>query len=134
MMHDRPDMIDAFPRVLRFPIPDPPVQPLDLRADHRLRRRAYGITRGQPVRDLFAMLKFHRYVKPIKNRRFQDARAGENAAESGTTIGESRQHSVLDSTNRIEVLPDQPFDVCLGFRDAAENLTTTSLCFDIANP
>ena len=30
-MQHRPDTIHAFPRVLRFPIPDPPVQPLDLR-------------------------------------------------------------------------------------------------------
>jgi hypothetical protein len=54
--------------------------------------------------------------------------------EPGTTISESRHHGVLVSTNRIEVFPDQPFDVRSGFRDAAENLTAASLRFDIANP
>jgi hypothetical protein len=70
----------------------------------------------------------------VENRQFQDARAGENAPKSGTTIGEGGQHGVPVSANCIEVLPDQPFDVCPGFRDAAENLTATSLRFDIANP
>jgi hypothetical protein len=70
----------------------------------------------------------------VENRRFQDARAGENAPKSGTTIGEGRQHGVPVSADRIEVLPDQRFDVRRGFRDAAENLTATSLRFDIANP
>jgi hypothetical protein len=70
----------------------------------------------------------------VENRRFQDARTGENAPESGTTIGEGRQHGVLVSTNRVEVLSDQPFDVRPDFRDAAENLTAAGFRFDIANP
>ena len=105
---------------------------------HRPRSRPspprVGITCGQPVRDLFEVLKFHRDVKPIKNRQFQDPRTGKNAPEPRTTIGESRQHGVLVSTNRIEVFPDQPFDVRPGLRDAAENLTAARLRFDIAYP
>src|SRR5208337_1442624 len=56
MRHDRTNTIDAFPRVLRFPIPDPPVQSVNLRDDHGLRRRACRITCLQPVRDLFEVL------------------------------------------------------------------------------
>jgi hypothetical protein len=61
-------------------------------------------TRSQPVRHLFEVLKFHRYVKPIKNRRFQDARAGENTPKSGTTIGEGRQHGVPVSANCMGIM------------------------------
>jgi hypothetical protein len=87
-----------------------------------------------PVRDLFEMLKSHRDVESVENRRLQDSSAGENAPESGATIGEGRQHGVLVSTNRVEVLSDQPFNVRPGFRDGAENLTTAGFRFDIANP
>ena len=80
------------------------------------------------------MLKPHRDMEPVQNRRFQDASLGENTPEPRTTIGESRQHGVLVSTNRIEVFPDQPFDVRPGLRDAAENLTAARLRFDIAYP
>jgi hypothetical protein len=86
------------------------------------------------VSGLFEVLKFHRDVEPVENRRFQDARIGENAPESGTTIGESRQHGVLVSANRVEVVSDQPFDVRPDFRDAVENLTATGRRFDIAYP
>jgi hypothetical protein len=37
------------------------------------------------------------------------------------------------AANRIEILSDQPFDVCPGFRDAAENLTAAGFRFDIVN-
>ena len=50
------------------------------------------------------------------------------------TIGKGRQRGVAGTANRIEVLSDQPFDVCPGFRDAAENLTAAGFRFDIANP
>jgi hypothetical protein len=33
------DAIDAFAHIFGFPIPDPAVQPVNLRDDHRLRRR-----------------------------------------------------------------------------------------------
>src|SRR5208283_2996119 len=56
IIHALTNTIDAFPRVLRFPIPDPPVQSLNLRDDHGLRRRACRITCLQPVRDLFEVL------------------------------------------------------------------------------
>jgi hypothetical protein len=99
MMHNRPDTIDAFPRVLRFSIPDPPVQSLDLGYDHRLRGRARRINRNQPAGDLFEMLEFHCNMKPVEYRRFQDASSGENAPESRATIGERRQHGVLGPIN-----------------------------------
>ena len=47
----------AFP----FQIRSATARPRD---DHGLRRRACGITRSQPVRHLFEVLKFHRYMKP----------------------------------------------------------------------
>src|SRR5271167_2824934 len=111
MMHHCADTVDAFPRVLRFSIPYPPVQPLDLGHDHRLRGRARRITRRQSIANLFEMLKSHRDVEPVKNRRLQNSSAGENTPESWTTIGEGRQHGTPGGANRVEVLPDQPFDV-----------------------
>ena len=70
----------------------------------------------------------------VQNRRFQDARTGQNTPQAGTTIGKGGQHGVLVPTNRIEMPPDQPFDVRPGFRNAAENLTATARRFNIANP
>jgi len=133
-MHHRADTGDAFPRVLRFSIPDPPVQSLDLGHDHRLRGRARRIVRRQSIANLFEMLKSHRDVEPVENRRFQDTSIGENTPESRTTIGEGRQRGVAGAANRIEVLSDQPFDVCPGLRDAAEHPTAAGFRFDIAGP
>ena len=50
-----------------------------------------------------------------------------------TTIGEGRQRGIAGAANRIEVLSDQPFDVCPGLRDAAENLTAAGFRFGIAS-
>ena len=87
-MHHCADTVDAFPRILRFSIPDPPVQPLHLLDDYRLRGRARRITRRQSIANLFEMLKPHRDMEPVQNRRFQDASTGENTPESRTTIGD----------------------------------------------
>ena len=133
-MHHCADTIGALPRVLRFSIPDPPVQSLDLGNNHRLRGCARRITRRQAIADLFEMLKSHRDMEPVKNWRFQNASIGENAPEFRTTIVEGRQRGATGAANRIEVLPYQLFDVCPGLRDAAENLTAPRFRFDIANP
>jgi hypothetical protein len=93
------DTVDAFPRILRFSIPDPPVQSLDLGHDHRLRGRARRITRRQSITNLFEMLKPHRDMEPVQNRRLQDASIGENTPESRTTIGEGRQRGVAGAAN-----------------------------------
>ena len=106
MMHHCTDTVDAFPRVLRFSIPDPPMQSLDLGHDHRLRGRARRITRRQSIANLFEMLKPHRDMEPVQSRRFQDASIGENTSESRTTFGEGRQRGVAGAANRIEVLSD----------------------------
>ena len=95
---------------------------------------ARQITRRQSIANLFEMLKFHRDMEPVQNRRFQDTSIGENTPESRTTTGEGRQRGVAGAANRLEVLSDQPFDVCPGLRDGAENLTTAGFRFDIANP
>jgi len=89
-----------FRAFFAFPFQIPPVQSLNLRDDHGLRRRACRITCLQPVRDLFEVLESHSDVEPVENRRFQDASTGEYAPESWTTIGEGRQHGVPGSTNR----------------------------------
>ena len=114
-MHHCADAVDAFPCILRFSIPDSPVQSLNLGHDHRLRGRARWITRRQSIADLFEMLNPHRDMEPVQNRQFQDASIGENTPESRTTIGEGRQRGVTGGANRIEVLSDQPFDVCPAF-------------------
>jgi hypothetical protein len=108
MMHHCADTVDAFPRVLRFSIPDPPVQSLDLGHDHCLRGRARRITRRQSIANLCEMLKPHRDMVPVQNRRFQDASICENTSESRTTIGKGCQRGVAGAANRIEVLLISP--------------------------
>ena len=89
---------------------------------------------NQPVRHLFEMLKFHRDVKPVKNRRFQDARAGENTRSPGQpSVKAVSTVSLFPPTASRFFLISASMSVD-GFRDAAENLTATSLRFDIANP
>src|SRR6202041_2729992 len=129
MMHHCADTVDAFPRVPRSSIPDPPVQSLDLGHNHRLRGRAPRITRRQSIANLFEMLKPDRDMEPVQNWRFQDTTIGENTPESRTTIGEGGPRGVVGAANRIEVLSDQPFDVCPGFRDGTENLTAAGFRF-----
>jgi hypothetical protein len=80
------------------------------------------------------MLKPHRDMEPVQNRWLKDASIGENSPESWTTIGEGRQRGVAGAANRIEVLSDQPFNVCPSLRDGAENPTAAGFRFDIANP
>ena len=118
MMHDRAETINALPRVLRLPIPDPPVQSVNLRDDHDLRRREGGIASRQPRRDLFHVVKSHSDVEPAENWLYRDASFSENAPKPRTTAGERRQHSVPGSSNRVEVLPSQPDDVSASFCDA----------------
>ena len=56
MMHDRADTIDAGSGILGFAIPQPPVQPLDLGDDHRLRRHPCRIIGRQAAGDLLEVL------------------------------------------------------------------------------
>jgi hypothetical protein len=71
--------VDAFPGIFGFAIPDAPVQPLDLRGDHRLRRHPRRMISRQGAGDLLEVLKPRTDVEPVKNRRRGDAGIGENA-------------------------------------------------------
>src|SRR5271168_543243 len=59
MMHDRADTNDAFPRIFRFAIPDPPTLSLDFGDDHSLRRHSREIAGRQRAGDLLEMFKPH---------------------------------------------------------------------------
>jgi hypothetical protein len=78
--------------------------------------------------------KPHTDVEPVKNWQFSDARVRENAPETRTTVAEHGQHQDLGAPNGFGFTADQRFDSCIGFRDGAEYLPATSLCFDIADP
>ena len=112
-----------------------PVQSLDLGHDHCLRGSARGITRRQSIANLFEMLKPHRDMERVQNRRFQDTSTGEN------TPGVQGQPSVKAVSAVSPVPPTAsrffliiPSDVRpSGLRDAAENPTAAGFRFDIAN-
>ena len=73
-------------------------------------------------------------MKPVENRRLGDASIDENAPKPWTTIGQGRQFGAFNSADGVEAPAYQHLDVRVGFRDGAENLSTTRLRFDIANP
>src|SRR5271165_4264401 len=134
MMHHRTNAIDADLRVLGFAIPQPPVQPLHLLDDHRLRRHPHRITGRQAARCLLEVLESHADMKPVENRQLADAGIGENAPEPRAPVGEGSQHRVLGSSDGVEALADQDFDVCIGFGNGTENLPATRLRFDVTDP
>src|SRR3954466_11442413 len=73
MMHHRADTLDADLRVLGFAVPQPPVQTVNLRDNHRLRRRPGRIIRRQATGDLLEVLQPHTDMEPIQNGRLGDA-------------------------------------------------------------
>ena len=110
------------------------MQPLDLRDDHRLCRHPCGIVGRQAGGDLLQVLEPHGDMKPIQDRRSDDAGIGKNAAKARATIGEGGHRRVLGSADGIEVAADQLLDVGIGADDSAENLAATRRRFDIADP
>jgi hypothetical protein len=133
-MYGRADTNDAFPRIFRFAIPDPPTQSLDFGDDHSLRRYSRQIAGRQCAGDLLKMFKPHSDMKPVENWRFGDSGIGENASESRTSIGEDRQFGAFRSADGVKVPADQCLGVRIGFRDGIENLSCTGFGFDVANP
>jgi hypothetical protein len=83
MVHHRTNAIDADLRVLGFAIPQPPVQPLHLLDDHRLRRHPCRIIGRQAAGCLLEVLEPHADVEPVENRQLSDAGISENAPQSG---------------------------------------------------
>jgi hypothetical protein len=65
MMHHRADALDADVSVLGFAVPQPPVQTVNLRDDHRFRRRSFRIIRRQAAGDLRQVLQPHADVEPV---------------------------------------------------------------------
>ena len=70
----------------------------------------------------------------VENRQLADAGISENTSQSRATVGEGGQHRVLGSSDGVETLADQDFDVYVGLGDSAENLPSTRFGFDIADP
>src|SRR5271168_4293349 len=125
MMHHRTNAIDADLRVLGFAIPQPPVQPLHLLDDHSLRRHPRRIIYRQAAGCLLEVLESHADMEPVENRQLGDAGISENAPQSGAPVGEGGQHRVLGSSDGVEALADQDFDVRIGFGNGTKSLPLT---------
>src|ERR1019366_2856193 len=121
MMHDRADTIDAFPGIGGVAIPNAPVQSLNLRDDHCLRGYPWGIVSRQRIGDLLQVLKSHSDMEPVQDRQIVDASIGENTSKAGTTIGKCSQRGVFSSSDGVEVMTNQHFDIRFGSDDGAEN-------------
>ena len=134
MMHHCADTTDADLSILGFAIPQPPVQALDLRDNHRLRRHPCRVIRRQTAGCLLQVLQPHGDVEPVEHRRLGDTGISQNAPQAGAPVGERGQHRVLGSPDGVEAAADQHFDVRIGFGDGAENLPPASLRFNIADP
>jgi len=63
-----------------------------------------------------------------------DAGGGQYRPQTGASVGETRQLRVAGSANGLELPADQGDDVRIRSRDGSENLTSSSLSLDIANP
>jgi hypothetical protein len=133
MVHHGTDTIDADLGILCFAVPQSPVQPLDFRDDHRLRRGLLRIIGRQAFGDLLQMLEPHADMKPVEDRHLGDASIGENEPQPGATIGEGRQFRVVGCSDGIQALADQYFDVRIRLGDGAKNLPPTRPGFDIAD-
>ena len=134
MMHHCADTTDADLSILGFAIPQPPVQALDLRDNHRLRRHPCRVIRRQTAGCLLQVLQPHGDVEPVEHRRLGDTGISQNAPQAGAPVGERGQRRVLGSPDGVEATADQHFDVRIGFGDSAENLPPASLRFNIADP
>jgi hypothetical protein len=115
-------------------MPQPPVQSLDLCHDYRLRRHPRRTVSRQSVGDLLQVLEPHGDMEPVEHRRPGDVGIGENAPEPRTTVAEGGQCRALGSPDGIQAPADQSFEVRISFGDRGENLPSTSLRFNIANP
>src|SRR5271165_661243 len=133
-MHDLADPLYAALSIPRLAVPNAPAQALDLLDDHRLRRHPCRIVGRQCAGDLLQVLQPHGDVKPVEDRQLGDAGIGENTPKPGTTVGAGRQGRVLGAAGGVEVPADQHRDVRIRSGDGAENLATTSLRFDVADP
>ena len=111
----------------------PPVQPLDLRDDRCLRRHPPRLVGRQSARRFASRAEPHGDVEPVEDRRSGDAGIGENAAKTGTTVGERGHRGVLGSADGVKAPADQHLDVRIGVDDGAENLPATGRRFDIAD-
>src|ERR1035437_3818916 len=73
-------------------------------------------------------------MEPVQDRQIVEASIGENTSKAGTTIGKCSQRGVFSSSDGVEVMTNQHFDIHFGSDDGAENLAAASLCFDVAHP
>ena len=78
------------------------MQSLDLGDNHLLCRHPRGIAGRQRAGDLLQMLQSRSDMEPVQNRPFGNARIGENASKSRTSIGESRQFGAFRSDDGVE--------------------------------
>ena len=90
-MHDLAGPLETDLGVLGLIVPDPPVQPLDLRDDHRLRLDPSRLVSRRSARRLLRVLQPH--GEPIRDRRLDNVSRGQNRLQTGTSVGERGQRS-----------------------------------------
>ena len=73
-------------------------------------------------------------MKPIEDWRIGDAGGGQYGSETGASIGETGQLRVAVPANGLELPADQRDDVGIGSDDGSENLASSNLRLDIADP
>ena len=119
MMHHRTNAIDAGCASLKLcHSTTAMVQPLQLLLDdHRLRRHPRRIIGRAGRWLLLEVLEPHADVEPVENWQLGDAGISEEcAAVPEHPVGEGGQHRAhLGSSDSVEALADQDFDVCIGF-------------------
>ena len=126
------DALEGDLGILGLAVPDPPVQAVDFRDDHRpgvLPLR--GVDR-QGAGRLFGMLQPHGDVEPVETRRLGDAGIDQDRAQPGTAVGERRQLGIGGLADILKATPDQRFDRRIGLCDRGENLPAAVRRLDIA--
>ena len=130
--HDLADALESYLRILGLAVPDPPVQAVDFRDDHRPGvLLLWGVDR-QGAGCLFGMVQPHGDVKPIERRRRFDAGIDQPGAQPGTAVGEGRQVSLVGVADGGEATLYQRFNSGVGPGNGGENLPGPVRCLDIA--
>jgi hypothetical protein len=102
--------------------------------DHPRRCHPRWIIGRAAASGLLAVLASHADLEPVEKRQRADASIGETAPQSAAPVGAGGQHRILGSSDGVEALADQDFDVRIGVGDGAANRSPTGLGFDIADP
>jgi len=70
----------------------------------------------------------------VQNRQTTYASVEEDTPQSWTAVGERGQHRIRCSSDRIEVAADQRREIAVGLRHSIEDLPSSCLRLDVADP